>query len=213
MVDGLANELVAKCVAGEPARFEHMVRHRLVQGLEPLGFLQRRHDGEEAVRDEAASDGDDAQQLLGAGRQPLRAHEEDVAQRGREIVRRARARGDELLGEERVALGALEHRVHEPGIDAIPEDARELLAHLVARERLEVDPLHAAVALELDQQRAQGMAAIELVRPVGRDQLHALPAQIAGQEREQVASRAIGPVHVLEHEHQRIAHSRGRSGG
>ena len=68
VVDRLANELVAKCVAGEPARFEHMVRHRHVQGLEPLGFLQRRHDGEEAVRDEASADGDDPQQLLGARR-------------------------------------------------------------------------------------------------------------------------------------------------
>ena len=49
------------------------------------------------------------------------------------------------------------------------------------------------------------MPAIKLVRPVGRDQLYALSAQIAGQEREQVAGRAIGPVHVLEHEHERIS--------
>ena len=48
------------------------------------------------------------------------------------------------------------------------------------------------------------MSAIELVRPISRNQVDALPAQIASQEREQVASRAIGPVHVLEHERERI---------
>jgi hypothetical protein len=54
---------------------------------------------------------------------------------------------------------------------------------------------------------AQWMAAIELIRPVARDQHHRLAAQVADQEREQIAGGPIGPVQILEHQNQR-----GRSG-
>ena len=45
------------------------------------------------------------------------------------------------------------------------------------RERAQLDAAGAGVALELGQQRAQRVAAVQLVRPVGRDDQHALAAQ------------------------------------
>ena len=75
------------------------------------------------------------------------------------------------------------------------------LAELVAAERRERDPVHARVALELGQQRAQRVAAVELVEAVGQDDEHPLAAQRAGEEGDERAGRRVRPVQVLEREH------------
>jgi hypothetical protein len=49
------------------------------------------------------------------------------------------------------------------------------------------------------------MAAVELVGAIGRDQDDALAPEAAGDEREQVARRAVGPVDVLDDEDHRLA--------
>ena len=52
----------------------------------------------------------------------------------------------------------------------------------------------------LSQERAQRMAAVKLVAAVAGDEQQALAAQVADQVAEQVAGRAVGPVHVLDHD-------------
>ena len=53
------------------------------------------------------------------------------------------------------------------------------------------------------EQRQQRMPPGQLVRPVRPDQDQPLVAQPSREEREQGARRRIGPVQVLEHEHDR----------
>ena len=73
-----------------------------------------------------------------------------------------------------------------------------------AGERVQLDAAGAGVALELGQQRAQRVAAVQLVRAVGGDDEHALAAQRAGEVDEEGARRAVGPVQVLDREQQPV---------
>ena len=81
------------------------------------------------------------------------------------------------------------------------EDVLQLLGELVARERHELDAARARPALELGQQRAQRVAAVQLVGAVGGDEQHALGAQAARQEGEEGARGGVGPVQVLDRQH------------
>ena len=85
------------------------------------------------------------------------------------------------------------------------EDVAQRGGQLVARERRELDAAHARVALQLGHQRAERMAAVQLVEPVGGDDEQALVAEAAREVGEERASGAVGPVQVLEHEQQRRA--------
>ena len=58
----------------------------------------------------------------------------------------------------------------------------------------------ALAALELGDDRPQRMAAVQLVAAVGADHEDVLAAQRAGEEDEEVARRAVGPVEVLDDE-------------
>ena len=65
--------------------------------------------------------------------------------------------------------------------------------------------MHLGIALDLGEQRAQRMAAVELVDAVGQDDEHALAAERAGEEGDEGAGRGVGPVEVLEREdHRRL---------
>ena len=72
---------------------------------------------------------------------------------------------------------------------------------LVPAQRLERDAVHARVALDLGQQRAQRVAAVELVEAVGQDDEHPLAAERAGEEGDERTGGGVRPVQVLEGEH------------
>ena len=52
-------------------------------------------------------------------------------------------------------------------------------------------------------QRAQRVAAVQRIEPVGRDDQDALVGQAASQERQRLPRRAVGPVQVLDHQQHR----------
>jgi hypothetical protein len=107
----------------------------------------------------------------------------------------------QLLGEERVALGAGEHAVDHVG-RRLAADNR---GHLRGRLRpVEPCDLHAPGpgTAELGQERPEPGAA-GLVAAVGDQHHDPLVAQVAGQVGEQVPGRAVGPVDVLHHQHER----------
>jgi hypothetical protein len=106
----------------------------------------------------------------------------------------------QLLGEERVALGPGEDAVDQAGRRRAAEDRRHLRGRLRPPEP---GDLHAPGpgAAELGQERPQPWAA-RLVAAVGDQQDDPLAAEVAGQVGQQVAGRAVGPVHVLDHQHQ-----------
>ncbi len=83
-----------------------------------------------------------------------------------------------------------------------------MLGELGAVERAQVEPVHPPATIELGQERAQRMPAVELVGAVGGDDHDPLGAQVAHQEREEIAGRAIRPVQILEHEQQRAVSRR-----
>ena len=85
-----------------------------------------------------------------------------------------------------------------------PEDPGELRDDLLAREALQRDALDDRGALGLGHQRPQRMAAVQLVGAVGGDEQHALVARVAHEEGQEVARGAVGPVDVLEDEHERL---------
>ncbi len=133
----------------------------------------------------------------------LDAEDQRVAQQlGQRAVTLALG-GEYLLGEERVALAA--------GIDALEqlvvgrraEDSGQLRAELFAAEALDRDPRGCLGALDLGQERAQRMAPVQFVDAEGRDDQQSLAADVARQEREEVARGAVGPVKILDDEQHR----------
>ena len=81
------------------------------------------------------------------------------------------------------------------------EDARELIANLVGRERGELDALHLPASPQLGEEGKEWVALIQLVGAIGPDQHHAVLAKIADQEQEHVPGGSIGPVQVLQRDH------------
>ena len=111
--------------------------------------------------------------------------------------------GEELLGIERVALRARVQAVGEVGLGLVVEDAGQLLGHLGAGEALERDPLDARGALELWQDGTQRVAAVQLVGAVGGEQEDRLGPRVADEEDEEVPGGGVGPVQVLDDQHDR----------
>ena len=82
----------------------------------------------------------------------------------------------------------------------MPDQVGEQLRQLVALQPRELDPARALRPLELGQQRAQRMAAVQLVGAVGGDDEDRLVGQRGGQEAQERPRGRVGPVQVLDHE-------------
>ena len=162
--------------------------------------------GEEVVFDLPAGHRGDLDQpagVLGAGRQ---ADLEDAAQGlGQALTTAARliGGGGQFLGEERVPVGTPGDRIDERRGRRRAGDAGQQLDQLAALEPRQIDAIDARLALGLGQPRGQWMAAMQFVAAEGRDHEQSLVARIARQEGEQVAGRTVGPVQVLDDEHDR----------
>ncbi len=181
---------------------EDVAVDRLAQGVAQRPRLQRARLGQQRVV-EPLADGDEPQQLLGRLAQPLDPQHQRVAQgvgRGAAAVEPGR---QQLLDVQRVAARPRPQPVEQLGRGRLAEDVLELAGELVERERREREPARVRVALELGEQRPQRMAAVQLVRPVGRDEQHALAREAAAEERERRPRRAVRPVQVLDQQQHR----------
>ncbi len=137
--------------------------------------------------------------------QVLGAREQHVVQRRRQRIRvgAAEHRARDLLDQERVAVGALEHELHQVGLGRRADDALELRGDLVLREPLELQPAHAARPVPAADQAAQRVRAVQLVGAVREHEQDLRVVQAAHEQRDQLERRAVGPVQVLEHDHER----------
>ena len=178
------------------------MRHRLAQSGHELVGREAGRTLEQPVAHARPGDGGEAQDGLSGRAQRLDAQHERIGDVGRQALAGGGSR--QLLGEERVALGAREELVHQARLGPAPEDPGELRDDLLAREALQCDALDDRGALGLRHQRPQGMAAVQLVGAVCRDEQHALVARVAHEEGQEVARGAVRPVDVLEDEHQRL---------
>ena len=198
----LAHERVAEAVGvGLGVDHDDVVRHRLAQPGHELVGREAGRALEQPVAHARARDGGEAQGGLGGRAQRLDAQHQRVGDVGRQAL--AGGGGGQLLGEERVALGAGEQLVDQARLGPAPEDPGELRDDLLAREALQGDALDDRGALGLGHQRPQRVAAVQLVGAVRGDEQHALVARVAHEEGQEVARRAVGPMDVLEDEHQR----------
>ena len=159
--------------------------HRLAQAPDELVRADPGRPLEQPVAHARAGDGREAQRGLGRRAERLDAQHERVGEVGRHALP-ARG-GGQLLGEERVALGAGEELVDQPRLGAAAEDPRQLGDHLLAREALERDALDDRGALGLGHQRPQRMAPVQLVGAVRREEQDALMARVAHEEGQEVA--------------------------
>ena len=115
----------------------------------------------------------------------------------------ARASGQELLGVEGVALGALEQVLDELGGGRLTQNRLHLLRELGARERRQLEPAHSAHAREFGNEASQRMVPMHVLIAQGGQQQHARAPRRADEERQKVPSRAVSPVQVLDDEDQR----------
>ncbi len=203
VVRGLAGQLVAE--AQPPvARVgdEHVMRDGFPQRVRELGTRHER--GEQLVVDERTGDGGRADGVLGRGRKGGDAGVQHVAHGDGQAARVAFGRSrQQLLGEERVAAGPAGDLGDGGQCRRGAEDRGAQVRDLVGRERRQLDAVDGADAGELGQPASQRGPARHFVGAVGADEHDARVIERAGEEAGEVERRAVGPVDVLEHEHER----------
>ena len=168
--DRLAQERVP-----EPVRVaagllnEHVVRDSLANAGEQRVGVERRGRHQQPVANARTRRSCDPQHGLRIGAQQLDPQHQRLADVvGQAAVAVAAAGGEQLLGEERVALRPNVEVVDQPRRRRMAEDAGELIGQLVASEPLEREAGRAR-AVGLGQERPQRVSTVELVGPVGDD--------------------------------------------
>ena len=219
---GLADQLMREGVAGRPALGgrDQPGPLGLVEGVEqvaaglaghPLDQVELEHPAPHGGREQRPPGG------LGQPGQPLTDHHADtggelevldaevVAEPALVVEEHARLGQVEvdLLGEERVALAL--------GVDPVDEGGRWLLPgqpghkgrDVLLGQRPQRDPRHQPLPHQLVEDPGQRRGRLDLVVPEGADDHDRHVGQVRGQVLEQQQGRLVGPVQVLEHEHER----------
>ena len=205
-IGGLLQQGVAEGVAIAVV-YEHVVGDRLPQRVQERGLGQVGDGGEQPMARPPAGRRCHAQHRACGVWQRLQAQAQDVAQGGRQGAGCAAGGGKQLLDEERIALAARVQARDELRCGGAAEDPCDLRRELHRRERRELDALHQLAALRLGQERAQRMAAMQLVAAIGAYEQQALVVQPTEQRRHELERGAVGPVQVLDGEQH------GRLGG
>ena len=207
VVHRLAQQRVTQRVA--VAVEDHDVaRDRLAQPVAQGGPLEPGHLGEHRVVERAAGR-QHADHLLRGLPEPLDPQRQRGGEARRQCAATVEPGREQLLREQRVSLAARVEALDQGVVGRCAEDVAELLGQLVAAQAGEVDPQRPR-ALELGQQRAQGMAAMQLVGPVGREHQQRRGGERGGEEAQERAGRGVRPVQVLDHEQERRRRARSR---
>jgi len=183
-----------------------VVLHRLAQRGEQLGPAQAGDLRQQAFRYAEPGDRRDAQQPLGGAAERVHPGEQHVLKRRRHAGRVAVCPYDirEFLDEVRVAARLAEDHVDGVGRGNLAEQGRQLLADLVAVEPPQVQAGQRPVPLPAGDKRAQRVPPVKLVGAVGDHKDDGRRAQQPHQERGQVKGGLVRPVHVLDHEEERL---------
>ena len=83
------------------------------------------------------------------------------------------------------------------------EDRGELLLDVIAAEPLQLDAVHGPHSLPARDERSQRVAAVQLVGSEADNQEHARGTQCTYEQGHEVECRAVRPVQILDHEHER----------
>jgi hypothetical protein len=183
---------------------QQLLVDRLPQAFQQLLVVHAGDRGQQRLGGPRAGRGRHPQQLLGAVAQPDHPGEQHLPQAWRQRARVGALAGQQqLLGKERVAARARMDAVDQPGGWVGAQQAGQQLGQFGAGEPRQLQPLHAAVAGQLAQQPAQRVPAVQLVAAEGPHHQHPPRPQRGGEEGEQVAGGAVGPVQILYDPQQR----------
>jgi hypothetical protein len=204
VVDRLLHQGMAEGVgvAGLVGR-QHVTADRLAQQPHQLLGVLADHGRQQLVVDPGAGHRRHLQHPLGRFGERGHPGQHQVAQDQRQPGP-LQVGGQQLLGEERVALRTGQDLPDQRRRRRLTQDPGQQLPQVAAAQPVQLQPLGPAAAVQLGQERPQRVAAVQLVGPVGQDQGHPA-AQVADQEPEQVAGGLVGPVQVLHHQQQRAA--------
>ena len=202
VVDGFAEEGVPEgvpAVAGD----QQVHLDRLPQPLLELDGREPGRRDEQVVGDLAAGDAGHPDHLPGGLVEPVQADQQHVGEIVGDPAAGLGGRTDQLLDEERVALGAAHDRAQLLLADRARREAGDEQPDLVVAERAQLEPLDAAQPRPLGDLATERVAAVQVVGAVRRHDRH-LPLEGTGeQEAEQVAGRLVGPVAVLDDQQHR----------
>ena len=147
----------------------------------------------------ASSDCRDLQHLAHTPWVLVDAREQHLTKRLGQRRARFLRRRQQLLREERIALGALEQTIDKRCRRWRIKNPGYLLSKLDAGETRELDPCRTTGAFQLEQKRSQRVVAIQRVAAIADHQRDPLLTGRANQERHEVACRAVRPLEVLDH--------------
>lgn len=128
---------------------------------------------------------------------------EEVAEAAGHPVRLACLLHGQLPHEERVSLGAGQHRPHHRPWGLLPHQCAELPGHLVLGEADQVEAIDMVAAAGLREQGGQVSLQRRARLPLGAHQRDALAGESLGQHAEQGEGRGVRPVEVLHHHQHR----------
>ena len=193
--------------------------HGLPQGLGELELGQRRDRAEQLVRTHPGPPRPPSAAPSGCRVQAGDVREQHVPQRGRKRRLPARGGREQLLREERIALGASEDRCRRAppdGAVALPATPAPRLRRGRAARAPARPPRGRRSAG--DASRWSGSPGRTSSRAVGADEQDARLGHAVGEKGEQVEGRGVGPVEILQRHDDRIlarpaARARGRPPG
>ena len=218
VVERRAHQRVGEGVAADAAvdLAQHAGAHRLVERRDEVVPRQRPERLEQPEVDLAPDHRRDLDRLARRRRQPPQAPRGDPAHalghpgllevdRALEAARRVAQVAQDLLDEERVALGLAVQRRDEVGGGRGGAVGLDQLADLAGVEALERDVREAVLAPQRGDQLRQRVPLLELRVAVGAEEHRAPRLGRAHEVAQQLHRRAVGPVEVVEDEQQRRA--------
>jgi hypothetical protein len=163
VVDRLLHQGVPEGV-GVAAALGHqdVVGDRLAQQLDQALGRLRRDLGEQLVVDPPARHGGDLEHPLGRLGQRLHPRQHQLAQDRREPGA-LQVCGQQLLGEERVALRASQDLPQQRRRRRLVEDPRQQPGQVTAVQPAQFEPLGPAAAVQLAQERPQRVRTVQLI--------------------------------------------------
>jgi hypothetical protein len=203
-VDRLRQQRVAKAeAAGRPLDDEHTVLHRPAQRLAYLPFRERRDRAEQWVRDVSSGGRCHAQKTLCPAVESRHALQQQHAQGARKLLARFAGGGEELLGEEGVALRTRDDLVRQPHRQKAVGTSGEQRLQLLVLERPEVEQDRRSRPSDAIRKAAHALRRRRLVGAVGGEEQNRPAVEIVREEDGEIERRGIRPMEVLEHEQHR----------
>ena len=203
-LDGLADERVGEAIGGPAGDLAHDVgAPGLVERLGQPRLGDAAHGGEALARELAAQRGGEGERLAARFRettQPRAGHVGDGGRHGR--PRLLRRRLDQLADEEGVAVGPREERVEARLVRLRAGEVGDEGAHVRAPEPAERDARARCRPRELGQRLRDRVLAVHLGVAQRRNGQDARAGELAGHVDEQRQRRGIGPLQVVEHQHE-----------